>query len=299
MRGREYGITLSNCIWHRKERHRQKRRESKSRVRISGRHYSNTPLYVPPVDYRRLQLQLFTLEASYNFTKDSYRAAYPRLNIFRDARFIVFAKCINVINSVHFAINGLERATLSDEWWKRMSSYYTAIKPNPNFRKTPSLVQYDTFIRTGFSIQSFSAIKGSFRDFVRALLPDISPTQMVDFKKVYDKLLDYLKIEGDYSQLLDVYRLVRNTLHNGVYFNPWNPDRGESIPYRGRMYHFIPYEPVNFADWEFVLMLIRDTRWLLFELVNHRDLVSKVEIVDSVGVKLESVYRQLLSNNGF
>jgi hypothetical protein len=254
-------------------------------------------LYVPPVDYKGLQLQLFTLEALYNFTKDSYRAAYPRLNIFRDARYIVFAKYINVINSTLFAINGLEKATLSDEWWKRMKSYYSAIRPNPIFRKTLSLVQYDTFIRTGFVIQSFSATESSFRDLVRALLPDLPPQDVVDVRDVYGKLLTSLKIGGDYRDLLDLYRLVRNTLHNGVYFNPWKPDKGQSISYKGKTYPFIPYEPVDFADWDFVLMLVREVGWLLFELVNHRDLVSKVEIVDSVGVKLEAVNRQLLSNN--
>jgi hypothetical protein len=254
---------------------------------------------MPPVDYEKLQLQLFVLEASYNFAKDSYRAAYPRINIFGDARFIVFAKCINVMNSTLFTVNGLEKAIMNDEWWKKMQSYYQVIRPNAIFRKPASLAYYDLFIRTGFATQTFTAIESSFRDFQRALLPDLRPEDVLDIKKVYDKLLGFLKISGDYGQLLDLYRLVRNTLHNGVYFNPWNPDKGTSIEYKDRKYHFIPYEPVDFADWEFVLMLIRDVRWLLFEMVNHQDMVSKIEIVDSLGVKLELESRQLLSDNRF
>lgn len=255
----------------------------------------NTPLRVPYVDYKGLQFRLFVLEAFYNFTKDSYRATYPRINIFRDARYILFAKCINVLNSTLFMVDSLEKATWSSEWWTKIKSYYSTIHAAPIFRKTPSLIQYDTFARAGFVMQSFSAIESSFRDFVRALFPELPPEKVIDVSAVYDKLLSSLKIGGDYRNLLDLYRLVRNTLHNGVYFNPWNPDKGQSIQYKGKMYHFVPYEPVYFVDWDFVLMLVRDVRWLLFELVNHRDLVSQVEIIDSVGVKQERANRQMLS----
>jgi hypothetical protein len=254
-------------------------------------------LEIPPLDYKKIQQQLFALEAAFRFTKENYQATYPRLNLFRDARIIVFSKCINVINSTFFAFNALEKASSNGEWWNKMKSDFGAIQPNARFHRTTAMIQYDTFVRIAFSTQLFASIDGSFRDFLRVLMPNLRPEKMIDFTAVSHKLLATLCIGEDYLQLLDLYRLTRNTLHNGFYLNPWSPDKGTTLTYKNRDYPFIPYEPVDFSNWEFLLMLGRDIRWLLFELVNHKDLIAKREITDSVGVKLEPIYRRLFSNN--
>jgi hypothetical protein len=135
-------------------------------------------LEIPKVDYKKVQLQLFTLEVAFRSTKDNYRLVYPRLNLFRDTRIIVFAKCINVINSTFFAVNALDKAASNEDWWNKMKSDFGAVQRIARFNRAVGLVQYDIFVRTAFAVQIFSSIESSLRDFVRALMPDLSPKDM-------------------------------------------------------------------------------------------------------------------------
>jgi hypothetical protein len=73
----------------------------------------------------------------------------------------------------------------------------------------------------------FSSIESSLRLFLRALDPTACNGGMKEFNSIYDCLFNskLATAPADGIELLNLLRLVRNTIHNnGVYFNPRGTD---------------------------------------------------------------------------
>ena len=66
--------------------------------------------------------------------------------------------------------------------------------------------------------------------------------------------------------LLDLLRLVRNTIHNnGVYFAPDGQDA--VVTYKGITYHFYHGKAVDFASWDLLLEIADAVRQLLLDVI--------------------------------
>lgn len=132
------------------------------------------------------------------------------------------------------------------------------------------------FYKLGFTQFVFSAIESSLRSLLRALNSTAANNGTADFKAIYDCLLRTeltLQRAQDWIDMLDLFRLIRNTLHNnGVYFHKLGTDT--EITYRGIAYPFKHKQKIDFVYWDLCLSLLDDSIDLLKTMQAHPRVLS-------------------------
>jgi|SRR5215212_952470 hypothetical protein len=106
-----------------------------------------------------------------------------------------------------------------------------------------------------------------------------------DFKAIYDYLFKKLQLQQrkDYTDLLDLLRLTRNTIHNnGVYFHP--DGKSKAVIYRGKQYMFDNGKPVKFRGrvLNFLAGLMSDILRMIEDVIYSQDIISKSKITDPI-----------------
>jgi hypothetical protein len=221
-----------------------------------------------PDEVHRLIEQLQPIRDRAVNDKTAIVALYPFTSPEHDARITAFAKLINVLNSVQLAFTFASKHLLNRQWWDAI-----ARTPIPDGDKQVYANEFANFTKLGFVHAMFSSIESSLRIFLRALDPCACNGGMAEFKSIYDCLfnskLATAPIDG--TQLLDLLRLVRNTIHNnGVYFNP----RGGNVTlnWQGHTFEFKQGAPVDFVTWDFLILVSDSLRILLRQVVEDKNL---------------------------
>jgi len=117
-----------------------------------------------------------------------------------------------------------------------------------------TLENFVDMLRISLVLSAFSAVESSLRVILKELDPTAANGSTGEFKSVYECLLKS-KLSRKYEsecELLDLLRLVRNTVHNnGVYL----PKSGntETINWKSVTYNFVPGRAVTMVDWPFVI----------------------------------------------
>ena len=213
--------------------------------------------------------------------KNAIIQLYSSVNPEHDARITAFSKLINVLNSVQLALTFIFKHLLHKEWWDSIAN-----EPISDEDKQTYVDEFANLIKVAFVHGAFSAVESSLRLFLRALDPVACNAGKAGFESVY-KCLFKSKLatepkEG--SRLLDLFRLVRNTIHNnGVYFSP----RGDArVVWRGRIYEFYNGEAVDFVTWEFMIDVSDALRKLLREIVEDANMKAiNAEITDPFSIR--------------
>lgn len=208
--------------------------------------------------------------------KTAVAALYPFASADHDARITAFAKLINVLNSLQLAFAFVSKHLLHKQWWDAI-----ARTPIPDVAKQVYVNEFANFTKVGFIHALFSSIESSLRLFLRGLDPVACNGGMSEFKSIYDCLFNskLAKAPTEGAQLLDLLRLVRNTIHNnGVYFSP----RGGTVTlnWRGQTFEFKQGVPVDFVTWEFLIQVSDSLRMLLRETVedvNVRNITVEID----------------------
>lgn len=185
-----------------------------------------------------------------------------------DARITAFAKLINVLNSVQLAFTFASKHLLHKPWWDTI-----ARAPIPDNDKHLYANEFANFIKVGFVHAVFSSIESSLRLFLRALDSAACNGGMAEFKSIYDCLFNskLASAPRDGGQLLDLLRLVRNTIHNnGVYFSPRGGN--STLTWQGDTFEFKQGVAVDFVTWEFLFRVSDSLRALLREIVEDDNL---------------------------
>jgi hypothetical protein len=204
---------------------------------------------------------------------------YPFASPDHDARITAFAKLINVLNSVQLAFTFASKHLLYKPWWDEI-----ARTPIPDSDKQMYANEFANFMKVGFVHALFSSIESSLRLFLRALDLTACNSGMAEFKLIYDCLFNskLAAAPTDGRKLLDILRLVRNTIHNnGVYFSP----RGgtTTLTWQVDTFEFKQGVAVDFVTWEFLIRVSDSLRALLREIVEDANLRSiTIEIDDPV-----------------
>lgn len=200
--------------------------------------------------------------------KNAVVALYSFVNPKHDARITAFSKFINVLNSVQLAFTFISKHLLHKQWWDAI-----ARSPIPDPDKQIYANEFANFTKVGFVHTLFSTIESSLRLFLRTLDPTACNGGMAEFKSIYECLFNSKLVVAptDGTSLLDLLRLVRNTIHNnGVYFNP----RGNNVTlnWQGETFEFKHGIPVDFVTWEFLIRVSDFLRKLLREVVEDANL---------------------------
>jgi hypothetical protein len=159
---------------------------------------------------------------------------------------------------------------LSDaDWWERLRGESPSLK---DIRL--EFTAYTQGAKFGVYHLATSTFENALRAFLRALSPKAANGARAELKSVYDSLLKaHLRFPDDDLQLLDLVRLVRNTLHNTGVHRPPNR-RSVTVLFRGDRYEFPDSGPIEFVTWPFVVDRIGDLVDLLDRVVNSHEVSS-------------------------
>ena len=146
---------------------------------------------------------------------------------------------------------------------------------------------FPQFLVVGFFYSFFSAIESSFRIYLRELAPAACNNGTADFKSIYDSLFKKLKLQQrkDYTDLLDLLRHIRNTIHNnGVCFHP--DGKNKTVTYKGKQYIFDIGKPVKLRGrvLNFLVGLMPDILKMIEDVVYSQDIISRNKIIDPITV---------------
>lgn len=221
-----------------------------------------------PDEIHRLIEELQPVRDRFADDKDAVTAIYSFVNQKHDARITAYSKAINVLNSVQLAFTFISKHLLYGEWWAAV-----AREPIPDTDKQIYANEFANFTKVAFVQGLFLAIESSLRLFLRKIDPVACNGGMAEFKSIYECLFkSKLTVEPSNGiALLDLLRLVRNTIHNnGVYFHPTGNDA--SIVWDGETFEFKQGTPVDFVTWEFMIRVSEALRLLLREVVEDATL---------------------------
>lgn len=162
--------------------------------------------------------------------------ANPQWDRRRDARLMVFSNILAVIDSVMVGLVFTKGVLPGDRFWSEYGLQFHADPP-----AAAKAAQHDVerrlegFIKVGFVQVLFSVVENAMRSYLRALDPLACAAGTANFQSVYTTLLKRLSMPiPDATELLDLWREVRNVVHNnGVYFNT-KGDTEKTIVYKGR-----------------------------------------------------------------
>jgi hypothetical protein len=189
-----------------------------------------------------------------------------------DARITSFRKIINVCNSALLTFEVGNQTVARKDWWEDMTDGEISREDIIIYAR-----EYESFLKVSFIQSFYSCVESSLRLILRGIDREACSRGTDAFKNIYECLLRS-KLSGNfdrYVSLLDLYRELRNTIHNnGVYFHR----RWESkvVEYEGNEYEFKIGEPIDFADWNFIRNASVECVELLYNVVKN-PVVSDVE----------------------
>ena len=157
----------------------------------------------------------------------------------QDVRITTYSKCANVIESILFSWNFKNEQLSDPQWYDRIPYIHT---PTPTQIKTTQAV-YDSLLMISFVHWYI----GTLEHFFRVLLKQINPeSRLVNFYDICKYVLEYFELKEEYEKQFDIFRLLRNSMHN----NGVITDRhAHPIEYDGVTYDFQLGRQIKNANW--------------------------------------------------
>ncbi len=191
--------------------------------------------------------------------------AHPAWKAQLDARFTVFSKLINGLNSVKLSVIFIESCLQNDAWWQEN---FPNITTHDRANNTHNFV---LSAKHNFGMSLFILIENTLRIFLRSIDLAACSGGTEAFKSIYTCLLrsKLSSAPPGAFELLELVRLVRNTIHNdGVYRHKKGLD--DAVTYKGVTYSFYHGKPIDFVTWDFLLMVADDIRDALVQVVSDK-----------------------------
>jgi len=129
--------------------------------------------------------------------------------------------------------------------------------------------EFENFTKIGLTQFAFSTVESGLRVLLKAIDPQACHQGTAEFKNIYECLLrsKLTSLPADSIELLDLFRLVRNTVHNnGVFFH--KSGQNATAIYKGKTYQFQQGMAINFTGFDFVISLTSDIVNLLVDVIN-------------------------------
>jgi hypothetical protein len=192
--------------------------------------------------------------------RENLESSYPLWEE-KDGRLTLFTKLVNTTNSTLIALS-------------TSYGYIEHVFKGVDEKDAKILGhEYFNFVKIGYTHALFSVIESSLRLFMRGLAPTAHNGGTGNFKPLYDDLLvnRLSSPQTDLVKLLDLFRYVRNSIHNnGVFFNSSGVD--ETVKYNGKNYEFKHGQLIDFVDWYFLLFITDELKSKLVYLVNDANI---------------------------
>ena len=209
--------------------------------------------------------------------RTSFIARFPTWDPNTDARIAVFAKCANVLEAALLSAVYTQRYLLSPEWWEKA---FPRMRFEASDRQN-AVDSYGSMMKLSLVHLGFAAIESSFRLYLRALDAAACLGATAEFESIYVCLLKRLGLR-EWENLLRLWRLLRNTVHNnGIYLPPSGKDA--EVTFRGVTYVFRSGTPAK-TDWDLSVMLFESAQEMLEAVVNSAELSAIAGIADTSAI---------------
>ena len=188
----------------------------------------------------------------------------------KDVRIGIFAKCMNVIEPVLFSLDFCDMTLRTPEYQAKFSKdHKTPPEPEEMQHQVDNYIRFQQF---SYAELLFSAIESSLRVIVRGIDPKACNEGRASFSSVYDYLLKKTGLEK-YKPLLDLFREIRNTVHNnGIYLPERNGNK--TIEWKGETYNFEVGKQISFVTLPFLIEISKDLREMIEKIVETEPVVS-------------------------
>ena len=147
------------------------------------------------------------------------RNKYPKMRKENDSRITFFSKSIVVIDSVTMCFIFADRHLSDNKWWTASAHLYNLNTP-PMESRVPMLEGFKQFTLLGFFHFMFSTMESSIRLIAKKIDSTQDEKMQGSFDNVYTWLIKRLNLWNRYVKLMDILRLIRNTIHNNGVYSP-------------------------------------------------------------------------------
>lgn len=142
----------------------------------------------------------------------------------------------------------------------------------------------DEFLQRINAFIHFMAIEmnQSYFSIIEAFLRQIHRSIITDPPESFWRLTKSISVTLDlphWSQFLNFYRLVRNTLHNNGLFFP-NDKKDVEVLYRGKTFSFIYGKKIHFLDADLRLTLVSDGNSFVYDVCTSQKVIVYTDIPD-------------------
>lgn len=156
---------------------------------------------------------------------------------------------------------------------------------------------YEMFLKIGFIHLYFSGIESSLRIFLRNIDSNVHKNSRGDFKKIYDTLFERIGLQK-YVPLLDLFRHVRNTIHNNGIFMPAD-GKNQEIKYKGRVYNFYDGKVQLNTSWSDILFILDETIGMMKELLDNSEIDEKTDMIDPFSSQVWPLYDKEMKDRNY
>jgi hypothetical protein len=231
--------------------------------------------------------QIIKLRENFHKYRAQYINSHNTLDRNKDARITIFSRCNVILDSTLLFIMFRTFQLKKDEWWSSLPEEFRNLHiPSSNIILSPPLADrveiikaVDNFWLFSYLILLFSSLESSVRTIVRVVYPNQFNDGRGDIMKIYQALLS--TNFSCYKDLLELFRLSRNTSHNnGVYFP--ETKRDTQVTYRDNTYYFKDGKIVDFGDLAEIMFfeVTPDLLNMINDIVNSADVLKHPQIID-------------------
>jgi hypothetical protein len=265
----EYCVFIYTKPRPRKGKKKMKKRSRKRKKVTANERPAHNAVSRLPDDYKRILSIIIAMRNWVNREAIALAAANPHWDKTRDVRITAFAHTVAIIESAMIGIVFSEGMLARGGFWSEAGlNYESDSAEDVATKKRDMESMFDIFMRGGFIQTQFSVTEAALRLFLRALDPAACKAGTAAFKTIYECLLKKLSEPiPDAIDLLDLWREIRNTIHNsGVYYNKDGVDK--TLVYKGKTFSFLHGQSINFVGWDKCGYIAFEAVQLLFKVVN-------------------------------
>ncbi|PKO06562.1 MAG: hypothetical protein CVU41_05525 [Chloroflexi bacterium HGW-Chloroflexi-3] len=186
----------------------------------------------------------------------------------KDIRYSIFSRFNKFLFATKLSIIFIETDLKNPYWWQ---NHFSQLQLG---EKTSSLQIYEQWVKHHLGMSLFIQTEYFFRTMLRFLDPNVCNNSTSEFINIYECLLSKINLNfPEPNNLLNLLRLIRNTIHNdGLYRN--KNFNNESVIYKDKEYNFFQDTLIDFVTWDFLLLLTNDIIELIFEIIINEKIIS-------------------------
>lgn len=163
-----------------------------------------------------------------------------------DARIVIFAKGIRVMNGIQIGFSHLSRDLRKDDWWKIRYPKDTITPKNKHLL----IDDFDNLLRSTLIVEIYGIFESTVRILANAYSSKVFSDVTIPFSKIYVKFLNELELQK-FVPLVEIWSNIRNSIHNDSHFiPPKKQEQNPNIDYDGHTYKFRAEKPIIYAGWK-------------------------------------------------